>query len=151
MTSSVGAEKRVLLELHRSISNSHSNDTVALEDSEKQLLYSKYLLVGKYGASEGVLKDRLAWMHSEPIRLECHKAAMALRVQEQSRYDGCVCMLYLLNVYVDMTWCHVCVGRIREKGLPYSSLVLNEWSKAYSRIQAGWMGRSLWHVRQAAS
>lgn len=100
MTSSVGAEKRVLLELHRSISNSHSNDTVALEDSEKQLLYSKYVLVGKYGASDGVLKDRLAWMHSEPIRLECHKAAMALRVQEQSRYDGCACVEYLMDLDV---------------------------------------------------
>lgn len=72
-------EKRVFLELQRSISKYHSSDNPASGELEKHILYAQYLLVGKYGSDSGSSLDRLAWLHADPIRLECHKEALNLR------------------------------------------------------------------------
>jgi hypothetical protein len=88
MMASGGVEKRVLLDLQRSISKSHAKDTAALEETERNILYSKYLTVGKYGLCEGSGSDQRSWMHSEPIRLEIQKAAMSIRLQARSTYVG---------------------------------------------------------------
>lgn len=125
-------EKRVFLDLQRSISKPQAKDTAALQDTERHILYSKYLTVGKYGLCEGSGSEQRSWMHSEPIRLEIQKAAMRSRFHACSRYGYSV-FNNGIDIYLILVM--VLFADTLEQRMSLSRLVFNRWRSSLSNVE----------------